>query len=123
MTLPVGSTLIPVLLSSDQTFLTNFSGDKKLWPLFMSIGNIRSYIRNKPTEQAWILIGLLPVAPKRNKGIKGFTTQQQEYDALTVQHKILKHILQPLAYIYQVQSFIDSECTPLTGADRAEDSR
>lgn len=102
MTLPVGSTLIPVLLTSDQTCLTNFSGDKKLWPLFMSIGNIRSHIRNKPTAQAWILIALLPIGPKRTNGIKGFPIQQQEYDALTVQHKILERILEPLCRIYEV---------------------
>ena len=102
MTLPTDSTLIPVILTSNQTCLTNFSEDKKLWPLFISIGNIRSHIRNKPTEQAWILIGLLPVAPKRTKGLKGFTPQQQEHDALKVQHMILEYILQPLADIYQV---------------------
>ena len=31
--IPVGSTLVPVLLASDQTYVTNFSADKKLWPL------------------------------------------------------------------------------------------
>ncbi|KAF8423426.1 hypothetical protein BGX38DRAFT_1107727, partial [Terfezia claveryi] len=41
------------------TCLTNFSSDKKLWPIFMSVGNILSAIRNKPLSQAWILIGLL----------------------------------------------------------------
>ena len=102
MTLPVGSTLIPVLLTSDQTFLRNFSVDKKSWPLLMSIGNIHSRIRNKPMAQAWILIGLLPVGPKRSKVIKGFTVQQQEYDALTVQHTILERILNPPGQVYEV---------------------
>ncbi|KAF8417171.1 hypothetical protein BGX38DRAFT_1109459 [Terfezia claveryi] len=67
MTLPVGSSLVPILITSDQTCLTNFSGDKKLWPIFISVGNIPSAIRNKPSSQAWILIGLLPVGPKRTK--------------------------------------------------------
>ena len=86
MALPRGSTLVPILLTSDQPFLTTFAGDKKLWPLYMSIGNNSSQIRNKPASLAWILIGLLPIGPKRPQGIKGFTIQQQEYDALTVQH-------------------------------------
>ena len=102
MALPGGSTLVPILLTSDQTCLTNFAGDKTLWPLYMSIGNISSQIRNKPASQAWILISLLPIGPKRTQGIKGFTIQQQEYDVLTVQHKILEHILAPLSRIYQV---------------------
>ncbi|KAF8427093.1 hypothetical protein BGX38DRAFT_1106329 [Terfezia claveryi] len=70
-TLPVRSSLVPVLFKSDQTCLTNFSGDKKLWPLFMSIGNILSEICNKPSSQAWILIGLFPVSPKRNNKAGG----------------------------------------------------
>ena len=84
MALPRSSTLVRILLTSDQTCLTNFAGDKKLWTLYMSIGNISSQIRNKPVSQAWILIGLLLMGPKRSQRIKGFTIQQQEYDALTV---------------------------------------
>ena len=102
MVLPCASTLGPILLTSDQSCLTNFAGDKKLWSSYMSIGNISSQIRNKPASQAWICIGLLPIGPKRTQRIKGFTIQQQEYDTLTVQHKILEHILEPLSCIYQV---------------------
>ena len=54
--------------------------------------------------QAWIHIGLLPIGPKRTQGIKGFSIQQQEYDSLTVLHRILERILQPLPSIYQVWS-------------------
>ena len=48
-TLPISSTLVPVLLTLDQTHLTNFSGDKKLWPIYMSIGNINSIVCDKPS--------------------------------------------------------------------------
>ncbi|KAF8416585.1 hypothetical protein EV426DRAFT_509221, partial [Tirmania nivea] len=50
--LPIGATLVPVLFASDATHLTNFSGDSKVWPLYMSIGNIKSSIRNQPTSHA-----------------------------------------------------------------------
>ena len=33
-------TLIPILLASDKTHLPNFSGDKKLYPVYISIGNV-----------------------------------------------------------------------------------
>lgn len=102
MALPAGSTLITVLLSSDQTYLANCAADNKLWHLFMSIGNMRSHIRNRPTEHSSILIALLPMGSKRTKGIKGFTLKQQELDALIVQHKILERILEPLSKVYQV---------------------
>ncbi|KAF8435241.1 hypothetical protein BGX38DRAFT_1074065, partial [Terfezia claveryi] len=86
----VGTTLVPILLASDQTHLTNFSGDKKLWPLYMSIGNIKSSVRNKPTMNAWIPIALLPTPPKRLA-------------------KILSSILSPLADA-QSQQGIDMVC-------------
>ena len=43
---------VPVLLTSDQTLLTNYSVDKKLWPSFMSLGNIRAEIRNRLPSHA-----------------------------------------------------------------------
>ena len=58
--IPVGCTLIPVLVASDQTHLTNYSGDKKLWPVYISIGNIDSTLRNKPSMYA--VEGLLMAA-------------------------------------------------------------
>ncbi|KAF8432912.1 hypothetical protein BGX38DRAFT_1224166 [Terfezia claveryi] len=94
---PIGCTVVPVLLASDQTHLTNFSGDKKLWPLYMSIGNIKSTIRNKPTMNAWIPIALLPIPPKRLDRIPGHLVEAQELDALQVTHGILSSILSPLA--------------------------
>ncbi|KAF8414714.1 hypothetical protein EV426DRAFT_579159 [Tirmania nivea] len=80
--IPIGSTLIPVLLASDQTHLTNYSGNKKLWPRYMSIGNIKSTVRNKPTMNAWIPIALLPVPPKWLHKIPNYSTKTQELDAL-----------------------------------------
>jgi len=52
MTLPVGSTLIPLLFTSDETHLTNYSGDKKLWPVYMTIRNIASKFWLKPSMHA-----------------------------------------------------------------------
>ena len=95
MVLPVRSPLISGILTLYQTFLLV---DKKLWLLLISIGNILLHIRIKPTELAWILIGLLPVRPKRSKGIKEFTIQ----NALTVQHEVLGNILCPLVHLYEV---------------------
>jgi len=92
-----------MLFTSDQTCLTNFSGDKKLWPLFMTFGNIRSEISNKPSSQAWILVGLPLIGPKRNIKVARFPAKDQEYDALSVQHKIIGRILLPLTKIFKVR--------------------
>jgi hypothetical protein len=44
--------------------LTNFSGDKHAWPLYISIENINKKIRREKSKRAWILAALLPVPPK-----------------------------------------------------------
>ena len=92
MTLPVGSTLVPILLASDQTHLTNFSGDKKLWPLYMTIGNITSNIRNRPSMHAWVLLALLAIPPKQIAKLGGYSLEEQELDALQATHDVLGYV-------------------------------
>jgi len=37
-----GVILVPIIPDLDETHLINFSEDKKLWPIYISIGNILS---------------------------------------------------------------------------------
>ncbi|KAI5848606.1 hypothetical protein DFP73DRAFT_474133, partial [Morchella snyderi] len=62
--LPPGATIVPIICSSDITHLTNFSGDKKSWPKYLTIGNIPGKIRSKPSNKAHLLLALLPIPPK-----------------------------------------------------------
>lgn len=94
--LPVGSTLIPVLFASDQTHLTNFSGDKKLWPWYISLGNIKAEIRNKPNFHAWIPLALLPVPPKRVTKLPGHSTDEQEKESTQIFHEVISDVLSPI---------------------------
>jgi hypothetical protein len=52
-------TIIPIFLSSDKTVYGSLSGEAYGWPLYMSIGNIPSEQRWKPTRPHWRAIGLL----------------------------------------------------------------
>ena len=56
--------MIPLLFTSDKTHLTNFSGDKAAWPLYMTLGNIKKEIRRQSSKRAWVSVALLPVPPK-----------------------------------------------------------
>ncbi|KAJ6456801.1 hypothetical protein C8R47DRAFT_996166 [Mycena vitilis] len=38
--LPVGATLVPIIIATDKTQLTRFSGDQQAWPVYLTIGNI-----------------------------------------------------------------------------------
>ena len=59
-----GGTIVLLLFGSDKTHLTNFSGDKAAWPLYMTLGNIKKEIRRQSSKRAWVLVALLPVLPK-----------------------------------------------------------
>ena len=71
MQLPIESPLVPVLFASDATHLNNYSGDGKVWPLYMRIGNIKSSITNKSSNLAWVPVALLPVRLKHIKKVPG----------------------------------------------------
>jgi hypothetical protein len=82
--LPQGSTIIPIICASDKAHLTNFSGDKSIWPLYMTIGNIPKDIWRERSKRAWICIGLLP------------TTKIDQVESRMQWHAAVHHILRPL---------------------------
>ena len=56
--------MVPIIGLSAQTQLTNFWGDEKAWPVYLTIGNILSQTRNSPAKMPILLLALLPVPPK-----------------------------------------------------------
>ena len=54
-----GATIIPIMLSSDKTQLTQFRG-KMAYPIYLIIGNIPKDIRRKPSRSAQMLLGYIP---------------------------------------------------------------
>jgi len=66
--LRVGDTLVPLILMSDRTHLSNFAGDKKEWPVYMTIGNLSSKLRQMPSMHSVVMVALLPI-PIKNYNI------------------------------------------------------
>ena len=89
--LPDGATIAAVIIGSDKTNLTRFSGDKFAWPVYITIGNIDKATRRKPSENAVILLGYLPVS-KLDK-IRPSARSAVQHQLF---HNCMKELLQPL---------------------------
>ncbi|EUC59872.1 Zn-finger protein, putative [Rhizoctonia solani AG-3 Rhs1AP] len=86
-----GSTVIPIILSSDATHLTNFSGGKSAWPVYVSIGYISKSIRAKISSYSTLLLAYLPV-PK----FDCFPAKERGDQKARLFHESMAEILKPL---------------------------
>ncbi|GBC29865.2 hypothetical protein GLOIN_2v1785873 [Rhizophagus irregularis DAOM 181602=DAOM 197198] len=80
--LPTGSKLLSIILYSDAT-TTNTLGKSQLHPIYISLGNIPIWRRNK--QDAKQLLGYLPILEAANKDLVRDTF-----------HKSLRHLLEPI---------------------------
>jgi len=105
---------------SDQTNLTNFLGDKKAWPVYITIGNLPSARRNSPGSMAVLLLTLLPIPPKFSKSSKADQCQRK-INADTLQD-VFKLIFAPLQDVAHAGIAIDCadgkvrQCFPMLSA-------
>ncbi|KAF8499342.1 hypothetical protein JB92DRAFT_2743807 [Gautieria morchelliformis] len=58
-------TIAPVILASDKTQLSRFSGDKEAWPVYISIGNISKSVHHQTSKHVMILLGYCQRNPSR----------------------------------------------------------
>ncbi|KAK6971784.1 hypothetical protein R3P38DRAFT_3495771 [Favolaschia claudopus] len=89
--LPEGVTICPVILSSDKTRLSTFSGDKQAWPVYLSIGNISKDTRRKPSERATVLLGYIPVTK-----LRCFSEKNRSAAGYQLFHRCMRDLLEPL---------------------------
>jgi hypothetical protein len=89
--LKAGATVVPIVLATDETQLSNFQGDKSAWPVYMTIGNIGKETRCQPLSHAQILVGYLPVSK-----LSCFTDLTQSVAGYRLFHYCMMSILQPL---------------------------
>ncbi|KAI6158605.1 hypothetical protein EDD17DRAFT_1512153 [Pisolithus thermaeus] len=90
--LPDGAVVAPIILSLDKTTLSQFSGDKKAWPVYLTIGNISEDVRCQVSVHATVLIGYLPVSK-----LECFQKKNQLLAGYRLFHHSMSLLLRPLA--------------------------
>jgi len=96
-TLRLGDTLVPLIFMSDTTHLSNFAGDKKEWPVYMTIGNLSSKIHQMPSTYTVVMVALLPI-PIKNRNIPQKQLDEQRQTNREVLNEVLRRVLQPLTF-------------------------
>ncbi|KAL1715521.1 hypothetical protein EV715DRAFT_207209 [Schizophyllum commune] len=103
-TLPSGSTVTPVILSSDKTQLSTFSGDKQAWPVYLSIGNIAKEVRRKASSHSTILVGYIPVTK-----LECFSADKRSDEGYRLFHECMRDLLHPL--VKAAQDGVEMTCS------------
>ena len=88
-----GSTLAPLIIATDKMQLTQFSGGKSAYPVYLTLGNLPKAIRRKPSHHACVLIGYLSVDK-----IRRYELTNQEHCARNQRlfHESMRVIMAPL---------------------------
>ncbi|QRV77014.1 plasma membrane ATPase 4 [Ceratobasidium sp. AG-Ba] len=98
------ATILPCVVSSDETKLTSFSGDKKAHPVYITVMNLPKHYRRKISKRANVLIGYLPV-PK----LDCVPDKEERRKARrNLFHQCLKSLLKPLAEA--CENGVEMEC-------------
>jgi hypothetical protein len=76
---------VPLIFISDATYLTNFAGDGRAWPVYMTIDSLPAAVRNAPSTRSVLLVALLPVPIKLCDIPKARREFQREHNRLVHQ--------------------------------------
>lgn len=85
--------MAPIIIATDKTQLTQFSGDKAAYPVYLTLGNIPRSIRRKPSMHACVLIGYLSVEKIEGEGL---TADEKQARGQRLFHDSMRLIFEPL---------------------------
>lgn len=89
--MPSGATIAPVILASDATKLSQFSGNKTAWPVYLMLGNVDKTVRRQIKTQAMVLLGYLPTTK-----LECFPENAQTAEKHCLFHYAMSRLLHPL---------------------------
>ncbi|KAI0055241.1 hypothetical protein BV25DRAFT_1774451, partial [Artomyces pyxidatus] len=88
-----GATVAPVILATDKTHLTQHSGNKSAYPVYLTLGNIARSVRRKPSQHACVLIAYLSVEKLNSLHM---SAQEKSTRGQRLFHDSMRMILEPL---------------------------
>ena len=88
-----------MILASDEMQLSNFYGDQKMRPVYITIGNLPLRVCNSPSTCTVHLLALLPMPPKKKDHPKAFQ-KRMRINADDKIQRILSKTLEPLRNSY-----------------------
>lgn len=89
----MGATLAPLIIATDKTQLTQFTGGKSAYPVYLTLGNLPKSVRRKPSLHACVLLGYLSVDKITREKL---TQQEQRARNQRLFHESMRVILEPL---------------------------
>ena len=104
-TLRLVDPLVPWIVMSNGTQLSNFTGDKKQWPVYMTIRYLSLKIYQMPSAHTVVMVALLPI-PLKNSNIPQKQLVEQQQTNHAVRNEVLRRVLQPL--IFELNSSAES---------------
>ncbi|KAF9508178.1 hypothetical protein BS47DRAFT_1303098, partial [Hydnum rufescens UP504] len=99
--LPNGSTILGIILASDKTHLMNYSGNKSMHAVYLTLRNIQNHIHQKTTHGGWMLVAKIPTLKFANTS---FTSSGMKLEAERMPgilqkclfHACMQIVLEPL---------------------------
>jgi hypothetical protein len=93
----VGDTLVPLICLFDGTHLSNFAGNMKEWPVYMTIGNPFSKLHQMPSTHSVVMVAPMPI-PIKNRNSPQKSYDEQRHTNREVLNEVLQRELQPLTF-------------------------
>lgn len=90
--LPPGATVVPVLIATDKTQLTQHRGDQVGWPVYMTIGNLSHAARRSQKMNGTRLVGMMPTIKDVDRSIR----MQAYHDMMRIIFKRKSSLSHPL---------------------------
>jgi len=82
---------------SNGTHISNFAGNKKEWPLYMTIGNLSSKVRQTASTHSVVMVAVLPT-PIKTVNIPQTQWDEQRQTNREVLNEVLWQLFQPCTF-------------------------